>query len=417
VCGRALLALFALLAATGCGSADRGAPPGEVRAPDPRSHPAVAPADAAALRAGNAAFAGRLLGVLTRTEPTVALSPFSISEALAMTYAGARGETASEIATALRFGLPPARLHAAFNALDQALEAANGPDVTFSVANALYGQRAMRFHPAFLSLLARAYGAGMRTVDFVHAPDAAIAAINDWVSDRTHGRIPDLLDRGNIDELTRLVLVNAVYLNAKWDAPFEKGDTASAPFHAPGGTVQVPTMHRTGSYDYLRGEGYRALELPYRGGRLAFDILLPDPGRLPALVRRLDRDGPLDLLRGLRGESVGLALPKLKLRARFELADALKELGMPRAFDPDRADLSGIAGRPGDLYVKAAVHEAYIRVDEEGTEAAAATGVVVGATSVPAPPAVMFTVDRPFAFVLRDRQSGAVLFLGTVSRP
>ena len=321
------------------------------------------------------------------------------------------------MARALGFRLPPARLHAAFNALDQALGAVNGAAVTLSVANALYGQRGTRFREGFLGVLARDYGAGMGIVDFEHAADAAIAAINAWVSDRTRGKIPRLLGRGDVDQLTRLVLVNAVYLNAKWQAPFQKHATSPAPFHAPDGTVQVPTMHQTATFGYLRGRGYRALELPYRGGRLAFDVLLPDRGRLPALVRRLAGGDPLDAVRGLRPQRVQLALPKLLLRTRFELADALKALGMALAFDLNRADLSGIAGRPGDLYIKAVVHEVYVRVDEAGTEAAAATGGVVNATSAPAPAAIVFDVDRPFVFLIQDRTSGAVLFLGTVSSP
>jgi len=328
-----LVVAIVLLALTGCGSRPGAARVGEVRAPDPRARGTVRPVDAAAVRAGNAAFGGRLLGWLARSEPTVALSPLSISEALAMTFAGARGDTAAQMARALDFRLPPARLHAAFNALDQALGAVNGAAVTLSVANALYGQRGTRFREGFLGVLARDYGAGMGIVDFEHAADAAIAAINAWVSDRTRGKIPRLLGRGDVDELTRLVLVNAVYLNAKWQAPFQKRATSPAPFHAPDGTVQVPTMHQTATFGYLRGEGYRALELPYRGGRLAFDVLLPDRGRLPALVRRLAGGDPLDAVRGLRPQRVQLALPKLLLRSRFELADALKALGMPLAFD------------------------------------------------------------------------------------
>ncbi|MDQ2760117.1 MAG: serpin family protein [Actinomycetota bacterium] len=409
-----LLALVAASVLAGCGVAPQ---PGVVRAADTRAPATVAPAGAATLRAGNGAFAGRMLRLLARTEPTVALSPFSISDALAMTYAGARGRTASQIARALDFRLPPARLHAAFNVLTQSLATVDGPGVTLSVANALFGQRRTPFQQAFLDVLARDYGAGMRTVDFEHAAGAARSVINAWVSDRTHGKIPSLLDPADIDAFTRLVLVNAVYLNAKWQSPFQKRDTAPAAFHAPGGTVQVPTMNQIGTFGYLRGSGYRALELPYAGGRLAFDILLPAPGRLPSLLRRIASDGPLDLLRGLRAQQVGLALPKLLLHTRFELAGALSTLGMPDAFDASRADLSGIAGPPGCLYIKHVVHETYVRVDEAGTEAAAATAVIANAISAQAPPPIVFDVDRPFAFVLRDRQTGAILFLGTVARP
>jgi serpin B len=187
----------------------------------------------------------------------------------------------------------------------------------------------------------------MRIVDFQTAADAARAAINTWVSERTHGRISKLLGPGDVDPSTRLVLVNAVYLKAKWLLAFDKQATFPAVFHSPGGAVEVATMHQTGTFGYLRGAGYRALELPYRGGRLAFDILLPNRGQLQLLLSSLTSKGPLRLLRGLRPQRVQLALPKFRLRTRFELADALETLGMPLAFEPGRADLSAIAGQPG----------------------------------------------------------------------
>ena len=416
---RGLLLVMVLVLSAGCGSQHLVAPAGAgvVRAADPRAAGAVQTADAVTLRAGNAAFAGRLLALLARAQPTVALSPFSISEALSMTFAGARGATASQIAGALDFGLPAPRLFAAFNTAGQALAAVNGPEVTLDVADALYGQRGERFRQAFLGVLARDYGTGMRIVDFQAAADAARAAINAWVSERTHGRISKLLGPGDVDPSTRLVLVNAVYLKAKWLLAFDKQATFPAVFHSPGGAVEVPTMHQTGTFGYLRGAGYRALELPYRGGRLAFDILLPNRGQLQLLLSSLTSKSPLRLLRGLGPQRVQLALPKLRLRTRFELADALKALGMPLAFEPGRADLSGIGGQPGDLHIKAVVHEAYIRVDEAGTEAAAATGVTISPTAIAAPPAIRFVVDRPFAFVLRDTATGAILFMGVVSHP
>jgi serpin B len=415
---RALLPIVAAGAlAAGCGAEAAPTPGGVVGAPVGRVQSAVPAGDAAALRAGNAEFAGRLLALLARTHATVALSPASISEALAMTFAGARGATATQLAHALDFRLPPARLAAAYNALEVSLAKVNGPAVTLHVANALYGQAGESFRRAFLGLLAREYGAGLRTVDFAHQPDAALAAINAWVSAQTAGKIPQLLDAGDIQPLTKLVLVNAVYLDAKWLEPFEPQNTSLAPFHAPSGTVQVRTMHQSASFPYLAAAGYQAVELPYRGGRLACDILLPGPGQLRSLLARLAALGPLQLLHGLRATELGLALPKLQLTTRFELAGALGRLGMPLAFEPGGADLSGIAGEPGDLYISAVVHEAYLRVDEEGTQAAAATGVGVTGTAVMAPPPVQVVVNRPFVFVLRDVKTGAVLFTGVVSRP
>jgi serpin B len=388
-----------------------------VRATAPRATPSVSRADAAALRNGNSLFAGRVLAEMARGQPNIALSPASISQTLSMAFAGARGATASQLAAALDFTLPAARLGAAFNAADRSLANVNGPETTLDVANALYGQTGQRFRQAFLDVLARDYGAGLRTADFAHATEAARAAINAWVAAQTRGKIPTLLGPGDLDPLTKLVLVNAVYLKAKWLEPFAHQDTFAAAFHAPGGTEKVPTMHQTGTFGYKQADGYQALELRYRGGRLAFDILLPGSGQLQPMLSSLASQGPLALLAGLGQTQVAVAMPKFRLRTHFELADPLRALGMRLAFEPGSADLSAIAGKPGDLYIKAVVHEAYLSVDEVGTEAAAATGVTVVGTAVPAPPPVDFVVDRPFAFVLRDIRTGAVLFTGVVSRP
>ena len=406
-----------VIALAGCGSASDAPGTTPTRPADPPGTAAVPRADAAALRDGNARFAGRLLATLAPRPQNVALSPASISQAVSMAFAGARGATAAQIAAALDFTLPPARLGAAFDAVDTSLAGVNGPGATLNIANAMYGQSGLRFRQAFLSVMARDYGAGLRTADFARAAAAARAEINAWVSAQTQGKIPQLMGPGDVDQTTRLVLVNAVYLHAKWLQPFTHGDTFPAPFHAPAGTVKVPTMHQTGVFGYVQGSGYQALELPYQGGRLAFDILLPNTGGYGSLLSRLAGEGPLPLLAGLRRTQVALALPKFKLTTHVELAGALSALGMRLAFDPGRADLSGIAGAPGYLYVHAVVHEAYLSVDEAGTEAAAATGVGISGTAVPLPPRTKFIVDRPFVFVLRDTKTGAVLFDGAVSRP
>ena len=416
---RALVPIGMLVLVAGCGSAGEAGPVTQhlVRADVPRANASVSTAVAAALRDGNAQFAGKLLATVARARPNVALSPASISEALSMAFAGARGTTASEMARALDFRLAPGRLGAAWGAADRSLAEVNGPDATLDVANALYGQAGQRFRQAFLRVLARDYGAGLRTADFERAAEAARAEINAWVSGQTAGKIPELLGPGGVDPSTRLMLVNAVYLKARWLVPFTKQSTFPEVFHAPGGTVKVPTMHRTGTFGYRQGAGYQALELPYRGGRLAFDILLPSLGELQPLLSRLAGEGPLSLLADLRQQRVQLALPKFRVDTRFELSAALQALGMRLAFEPGDADLSGIAGKPGELYIKSVVHEAYLSVDEAGTEAAAATGVGISAAALPAQPPIAFIVDRPFAFVLRDVKTGAVLFTGVVSRP
>ena len=286
---RALLLICTLVLLAACGSASPAAtaPAGAARSSVPRASAAVAPAQAAALRSGNALFAGRLLAFLARTNPTVALSPWSISQAVSMTYAGARGSTATQIARALDFRLPLTKLAAAFNAVSQSLAKANDSQTTLDVANALYGQQGQSFRQAFLKLLARDYGAGMRTVDFKNASDAARATINAWVSSHTNGKIPQLLGPSDVAPSTVLMLVNAVYLKAKWTSPFNAQDTYSAPFHAPDGVVNVPTMHQTGSFGYLQGTGYPGTRAALQGGRLAFDILLPASGQLGSLLTRM----------------------------------------------------------------------------------------------------------------------------------
>jgi serpin B len=417
---RALTVIAAVLLLAGCASATRSIPgqqeaPATVTAAAPRAVPSVSRADAAAFAGDNARFAGRLLAQLARTHSTLALSPFSISEALAMTYAGARGSTAEQIATALDFGLPLPRLAAAFNAQSQSLVEADRPGATLEIANALFGQSGQSFRKRFLAILARDYGAAMHTVDFAN-PDA-ISQINSWVSDHTAGNIPHLLTPGDVDPLTRLVLADAVYLDAKWLSPFQPQNTHPEAFHAPNGTIQVPTMHQDGTFAYGSGEGYQALELPYQGGRLALDILLPDQGQLQPLIARIAASGPPRLLDGLAPQYVTVALPKFQLRTQFDVSGPLASMGMPLAFEPGRADLSGIAGPPGYLYIQHVIHEAYIDVDEAGTKAAAATGVVIGTTAIETPPKIHFTVDRPFVFLLRDKRTGAILFTGVTSHP
>ncbi len=373
--------------------------------------------DVRQLTADNDAFGARLLETVASPRDTAVISPLSVSEALAMTLAGARGETAAQITEAVSLRLPAERLHPAFNALDHSLSALEGPGVTLNVANGLFGQRGMAFREEFLSLLAREYGAGMQTVDFAAAPEPARLAIDQWVSDRTRGKIPSLLGEGSVGKDTRLVLVNAVYLNAKWLVPFRPESTHPAPFHGPSGTVKVPTMSRTGQFGYRQVDDYQAVELVYEGERLVFDVLLPDPGAMQSLLSRLIAERIGAMLTELEPERVELSLPKLELRARFSpLNDALAQLGMPLAFT-DQADLSGIAGNQGDLYIGSVAHETYVRVDEQGTEAAAATGVTAVASAMSLQRPRELKIDRPFVFAIRDRTTGATLFLGLVSQP
>jgi serpin B len=353
------------------------------------------------------------------------VSPVSVWEALAMTHAGARGETAAEMARVL--GMPDDRtaIAAAAGMLRKSFAEAKGEKLTLDVANRIWVQREKPLEADFTSLLADSYGAAAGVVDFSGAPEPARAEINAWVGDHTAGKIDELLKAGTITPLTRLVLTNAVYLKAPWAEKFAPEATRPEPFHlAAGGAADVPFMHRSGSLVAgTVGEGPQAAtvcEIPYAGDRLAMVVIVPQA-----------RDGLGPVLAGLDGGSLAgwragalrprpvvLALPKWTARKPLDLKSALSALGMRLAFEAGVADFSGIDGRPRDLSVAAVVHEGFVEVTEEGTEAAAATGVVVATRSaVVRDEPLEVRADRPFAWAIVDRGSGAMLFAGAVADP
>jgi serpin B len=422
---RSLLVVVTLMVLAGCVHPSGSRSPGlsarsdreRVAAPD------VPASDQATLVEGNSAFAFDLYRLLREEEEgNLFYSPYSISLALAMTYAGARGETEREMADALHYALPQDRLHPAFNWLDLELgrrgEGAQGKDgegFQLNIANTLWGQEGYAFRPEFLDALAVNYGAGMQLVDFAGDPEAARLAINDWVSDQTEEQIEDLIPADVIDELTRLVLTNAIYFNAAWAEPFEENRTQDVAFTLlDGRQITVPMMHHTASYGYAEGEGYRAIELPYDGGELSMVILLPNEGTFDAFESSLDAESAGAILNDLTYQEVALAMPKFEVESDFSLAEALTELGMPIAFSTD-ADFSGIDGTRG-LCIGNVVHKSFITVDEAGTEAAAATAVVMKLTSAGMEP-VTVTVDHPFIFLIRDVETDAILFVGRVIDP
>ena len=356
----------------------------------------------------------------------VVLSPASVWEALAMTHQGARGETAAEIAGVLGMPDDRAAVAGAAEALRAALAEAKGTAITLDVANRLWTQRGKALDPAFTAALEKRLGAGAGVVDFA-AAEAARGEINGWVSAHTAGKIPDLLPAGTITPLTRLVLTNAVYLKAAWAKPFEKSATRPEPFSLePGRAVDVPFMHAAERLVAGRvGEGDEAAtvcEIPYAGRRLALVIVVPDAvDGLDEVLGELDGDWRTKWAAGqgdVRPRQVELALPRWTARKPLGLNDALKALGMQAAFDAAAADLSGIDGTR-ELFVSDVVHEGFVDVSEEGTEAAAATGVVVGVRSMAPRPEEPLAVraDRPFAWAIVDRETGAVVFAGTVTDP
>jgi serpin B len=416
-----LLVAVSLFGSAGCGALSGGiaqAVSDKPRDPDP----AVAPAEVTDLAAGNAAFAFDLYGALRGQEGNLFFSPYSISVALAMTHAGAAGETSRQMAETMHFALPAERLHAAFNAYALDLQGrakgdAEGTPFELTVANSLWGQEGFPFLPAFLDLLAENYGAGMRLLDYSRDPEGARRTINDWVSDETRQRIKDLIPEGAINAMTRLVLANAIYFKAGWRHTFDAEATTPEPFRLlNGSSIDVPMMHQEESLGFAAGDGYVALELPYQTGDVAMVILLPDEGRFEAFEQGLSAATLDQALAGLSYQPVLLSLPKFTYESAFSLNDALMALGMPDAFDPDRADFSAMDGAR-DLYISNVLHKAFVAVDEKGTEAAAATAVIMEVTSAPIDQPVVVSVDRPFLYLIRDRQTGSVLFLGRVLDP
>jgi serpin B len=386
----------------------------------PRSTaPASALADQPQLVTGNSAFALDLYQALRSQPGNLFYSPYSISLALAMTYAGARGETETEMADVLHFTLPQDKLHAAFNGLDVQLNReVEGEEQSFqlNIANSIWGQQNFAFQPDFLDTLAVNYGAGLRLVDYAADPEAARQQINAWVEDETQDKIKDLIPAGALDPLTRLVLANAIYFKAAWQNQFEQNNTEDAPFTLlDGSQVDVPTMRQSEGMNYAAGDGWQAVELAYEGGRQSMLILLPAEGQFEAFEASLNTARLDDILNAMEWTTVELALPKFSFESEFELNRALAELGMPVAFDAERADFSGMTGE-SNLYISDVIHKAFVDVNEEGTEAAAATAVIMRLESMPIDP-VQMQVDHPFIFMIRDNETGSILFTGRVVNP
>jgi serpin B len=376
-----------------------------------------------ALVEGNGDFAFRLYRAVAGDDNLV-VSPHSIATALTMTYAGARGETAEEMRTALGLTLPDSTLHPARGELVRSLLAEPEPvaedmgdPFQLEITNTLWAQQGYPFLDEFLQTLATDYGAGMNLVDFVEAAEEARQAINAAVEEQTRGRITELIPAGVLDQLTRLVLVNAIWFKGTWLEEFDPAFTRDARFTLlDGSEVDVPTMRRALETRYIEGAGYRLVELPYVGGA-SMVLVLPDDGT-PADLD-LDADRLESDLAGADTALVDLALPSFEFRTQLEVSSVLAEMGMETAFMPPpgdgTADFSGMTAEP-ELYVSAVLHEAFIGVDETGTEAAAATAVVMEGGAAPAE-VMTVEVDRPFGFVIRHDATGEILFLGQVIDP
>jgi serpin B len=419
-------ALLTTLPACGGGTADPGTPaggtppPGQLaRSDKPRLTAVVPEEDIQQLTRNDAAFAFDLLRNSGGTD-NFFMSPHSISIALGMTYGGAREQTAAQMKQALHFELPEERLHSAFGALDLALAARNGKSVPsghafeLHVTNSLWGQRDHVFLAPYLDLLAENYGAGLSLLDFVTNAEGSRQAINGWVSEQTRTRIPELIPMGIIDPRTMLVLTNAIYFAASWKEKFEPANTSDASFiKLDDSSIAIPTMHHTKEHRYAEGDGWQALELAYTGADVSMLVLLPAAATFDDFRSKLDASTLAGIVAGLKNRFVEVSLPKFRFTTQLKVKPALQSLGMIDAFESS-ADFSGMDGTRM-LFIQDVVHEAFVSVDEKGTEAAAATAVVVNKRS--APERAVFNADRPFWVLVRDHPTGAVLFAGQVTSP
>ena len=383
--------------------------------------PSAPAADQAEAVNGSNAFAVDLYAQLSRQPGNLFFSPESISTAFGMAYAGARGQTATQMQQVFHFTLPPDRLHPAMGSL---LTEMNAPHKGYElrVADALWAQQDSSFEASYLKLVQTDYGAGFHRVNFKISPDGVRTTINAWVEKQTNDKIKDLLGPGVLNASTRLVLTNAIYFKGDWQDPFEAQATQKEEFHLSATEwVMAPMMHRTGGYSYYDGGTFQALELPYAGNEISMVVLLPkETDGLPALETTFASGAGSEWIQKLEPvDKVILTLPRFTMTRQFELSSALSTMGMPQAFSGE-ADFSGMDGKP-DFFISAAIHKAYIDVNEKGTEAAAATSIVMRATAMrqefPAPPPIVFRADHPFLFILLDTKSGSMLFLGRVADP
>ncbi len=384
------------------------------------------PADLPALAQGNSAFAMDLYQSLkTQNDGNMFYSPYSLSLALAMAHAGARGDTAKEMANTLHFNLSQDALDTAFNYLALEMDSRTRNTSTantvsdgafhLNVVNDAWGQKNFQFLTTYLDTLAVNYDAGLRILDFIKDAEGARQTINQYISDQTQGKIKDLIPQGAVNDLARLVLTNAIYFKAGWQSPFAKEATNNGTFKLLNGSqVNVSMMHQMHFFNYAQGTGYQVAEIPYDNGQLSMVVLIPDEGQFKMFQDGLNSKLMDGIIASMTQQNVILSLPKFQFDSSFRLKQALSSMGMPLAFS-DEADFSGMTGTKG-LLISDVVHKAFVSVDEAGTEAAAASAVIVSVTSMPSQ-SVTLSIDRPFIFLIRDIPTGTILFVGRVMNP
>lgn len=369
-----------------------------------------------ALARSNNAFALDLYARLKTTGGNLFFSPSSISTCLAMVYSGARGQTAAQMAQTLHFNAEPAPLSAAFGQLQRQLNSIQEKkEVQLDIANGLWSQKQYAFLPAFLNQARDTFQASLNQADFLTQAEPTRVQVNDWVSDKTQGKITGLLPAGSVNASTRLILVNAIYFKAAWAQPFRKAATANAPFHmAAGHDIQAPLMNQKATFAYAETNDLQLIELPYAGNALSLVILLPK-GTVGDLENKLTEPALNQWLSQARHQRVDLFLPKFKIAAQFNLTQTLIKMGIKDAF-ASGADFSGIDGQR-DLFISAVIHKACVDLNEQGTEAAAATGTVM-TTAIARPAAIpIFRADHPFLYLIRDNTTQSILFAGRLCDP
>lgn len=421
-CDRCVIVVLAVLLATLLTFTLLG-PRGETREQRP---PEVGESAVSNLAAGTNAFAFDLYQAVRDSGENVLFSPVSVSAALAMTYAGARGKTEYQMANVLHFGMPQDSLHPEFRRLLAELESKEDTGLELHIANSLWVQLGYALLPGFLNTVATNYGAEPRYLEFLENPEQSRNTINEWVRKETREKIKDLLPPGSIDPLTRLVLVNAVYFKTAWVNRFPAYRTGDDAFYLlDGEEVKVPMMRQEAWFRYAASEGWEVIELPYVGGSAAMVVLVPPRGQFKGYEKRLDLRVFTRLLGLMSATKVRLTMPKFKFDWGGSLEETLAQMGMGDALDSKAADFSGMNGERCNeaprqcLYIGDVLHKAFIGVDENGTEAAAATAVVMPMGAGPPGPeqVVEMRIDRPFIFAIRDNRTGTILFLGRVLAP
>lgn len=387
-------------------------------------NPTVTENDLQTLVNGNNTFALDIYQTLHSENGNLILSPYSMSLALAMTYAGARGNTETQMADVLYFAQEQTKTHSSFNALDLKLKDKpinlnkDQEPLQINIANAVWAEQTFAFLPEFLDTIALNYGAGIHQADFINSFNQERIRINNWISDQTEDKIKDLLPDGSLNSETKMVLVNAIYFKADWMVKFDANSTHDSSFHLLDGTeVSTPMMHETMyAVPYMQGDGYQAIELAYAGETAAMDIILPNEGNFESFESSFNKDVYDEIINGFEPSgSIQLSLPKFEFTKDFSLADVLSQLGMSDAFTRNVADFSGMTIEE-DLFISDVIHKAFVAVDEEGTEAAAATAVIMEGAGAMMPDA-SFTADHPFIFIIRDTVNGQILFIGRVLNP